>query len=44
MIDKERLLVWLRARAQSASPLVGGIYAGLIERVSRGEFDAEEDD
>lgn len=44
MIDKERLLAWLRERSQAASPLVGGIYQGLSERVDRGDFDAEEGD
>jgi hypothetical protein len=44
VIDKERLLAWLRNRSQVTSPLVGGIYQGLAERVDRGDFDEEDDD
>lgn len=44
MIDKERLLAWLRERSQVASSLVGGIYQGLADRVERGDFDGEGDD
>lgn len=45
MIDKARLLVWLEARTgMDRKPLVAAIYAGLVERINRGDFDREEDD
>lgn|GEM_PF-2125729 len=43
MIDTAALLAWLTARARDTrSPLVGAVYAGLVERIRRGDFDAEE--
>lgn len=40
MIDKPKLLAWLDSRAEKPSkPLVQAVYAGLAERVRRGEFD-----
>jgi len=39
-IDRTKLLAWLDARAEpDRKPLVGAIYAGLAERLRRGEFD-----
>jgi len=41
-IDKKKLLTWLDARAEpDRVPLVGAIYAGLAERLRRGEFDED---
>lgn len=44
MIDKKRLIEWLSARSGARSPLVAAVYAGLVERIERGEFDVQEDD
>jgi len=39
-IDRIKLLAWLYARATpDRVPLVGSIYAGLAERLRRGDFD-----
>lgn len=42
-IDKDALLAWLRDRSHSRQPMVGAIYAGLVARVERGDFDTEGD-
>lgn len=39
MIDKARLLAWLKERTTAKSPVVGAVYAGLITRIQRGDFD-----
>ena len=41
MIDKERLVAWLRERAMGKGPLVWAIYYGLADRIERGDFDKE---
>lgn len=44
MIDKTALLAWLREHAKTKVPMVGAIYAGLIARIERGDFDHKEGD
>lgn len=44
MIDRERLVVWLRERAASQGLVLGAVYAGLVTRVERGDFDSESND
>lgn len=46
VVDQERLLAWLKERTTATSPVVGAVYAGLITRIQRGDFDErkEEDD
>lgn len=46
MIDQARLLAWLKERTTAKSPVVSAVYAGLITRIQRGDFDErkEEDD
>lgn len=39
MIDRERLISWLHDRANARSALVGAVYAGLADRIERGDFD-----
>jgi hypothetical protein len=43
VIDKERLLAWLRYRS-SGSLVTGSVYQGLIARIERGDFDTREDE
>lgn len=44
MIDKTRLLAWLKDRSHARSFLVGAIYQGLVDSIQRGDFDAKEGD
>lgn len=41
MMDKEKLLAWLRSHEQHTNILISSVYAGLAERVQRGDFDTE---
>ena len=42
-LDKDKLLAWIEDHAERHPlPLVGAIYAGLAERISRGDFDMKE--
>lgn len=41
-LNRDKLLAWLTAKAQHRTPLIGAIYAGLADRVRRGEFDGDE--
>ena len=47
MLDAEKLTAWLRARAaeqwghSTDSLVVAAVYAGLADRVERGDFDAD---
>jgi hypothetical protein len=43
VIDKDALVAWLRDRSTSEQPLVGAVYAGLVARIERGDFDRQED-
>lgn len=43
MIDVERLKAWLAERSQHHTPIVGAVYAGLLSRIERGQFDEEEE-
>jgi len=43
MIDKRALLAWLRTQSLTKAPLVGAIYAGLVARLERGDFDQKEE-
>lgn len=41
MIVSGALLEWLRARLDAVkSPVIKAVYAGLIARIERGDFDA----
>lgn len=41
-IDKTRLVGWIQDHAEAHTmPLVAAIYAGLAERIERGDFDEE---
>jgi hypothetical protein len=43
MLDKDELLAWLEDRTgMDRKPLVAAIYAGLAERIRRGDFDTKE--
>lgn len=42
-LDKAHLLAWLNSRTDARSPVVGAVYAGLITRIERGEFDETKD-
>jgi hypothetical protein len=43
VIDKEALLAWLEPRTGTdRKPLVAAIYAGLRDRIQRGDFDTKE--
>ena len=42
-IDKDKLIAWIEAHAgMRRVPLVGAIYAGLADRIRRGDFDMKE--
>lgn len=42
MIDQAKLLSWIRDHAESHPlPLVSAIYAGLAQRIERGDFEVE---
>lgn len=43
MIDKERLLAWLRFRS-NGTLVTGSVYQGLIARIERGDFDMREEE
>jgi hypothetical protein len=38
-IDRSALLTWLRTHATHHIPVIGAVYAGLADRVTRGDFD-----
>ena len=38
-LDKARLIAWLTDRAAVQAPIVHAVYAGLADRIRRGEFD-----
>lgn len=40
-IDKGKLLTWLGDRSNRTAAVVGAVYAGLVTRIERGEFDEE---
>lgn len=43
MIDKKKLIEWVTEHAETHTvPLVAAIYAGLAQRLERGDFDMEE--
>lgn len=44
MIDTDRLLAHLRARADRTDPIIHAIYTGLADRVRRGDFDTDQKD
>ena len=45
MLDDRALLRWLDERASvTRSPLVGAVYAGLADRIRRGDFDEHRED
>lgn len=39
-MDKDKLLAWLREKAETRSLLPAAIYFGLSDRIERGDFDA----
>lgn len=42
-LDRAALLSWLRTRSMVGKPLVQAVYAGLGERVERGDFDVKKE-
>lgn len=43
MLDKDKLLAWIEDHAElHTKPLVAAIYAGLADRIRRGDFDTKE--
>ena len=42
MIDRARLLAWLRDKTTTPNPVVHAVYIGLAERIDRGDFDTQE--
>jgi hypothetical protein len=44
VIDQDALLAHLRQRADHADPVIHAIYAGLAERIRRGDFEPESKD
>ena len=42
MIDRDRLVAWLRDKDTTPNPIVHAVYVGLAERIDRGDFDTQE--
>ncbi|HEY8588191.1 MAG TPA: hypothetical protein VIL55_01435 [Naasia sp.] len=38
-VDKAQLVAWLLERAKARNVLLAAVYAGLADRVRRGDFD-----
>lgn len=43
-LDRDKLLAWLDRRAKSTGLVAGAVYAGLAERIRRGDYDDGEED
>ena len=41
-VDKKKLTAWLREREGHRNDVLASVYAGLRQRVERGDFDAPE--
>ena len=41
IIDRRKLLDWLKDRANHRNLLVAAVYLGLVTRIANGQFDQE---